>query len=68
MPQFVRGYVIVSPCGAVQFGTNSDTDEGAIELFRESCDITERQWLKLEDEGYRCAEVSMRVEQLGGGA
>lgn len=68
MINFVNGYVIIGPTGIVQFGTNCDTEEGSVDLFMEANDITERKWLKLEDEGFRCAKVSMRVEPIGGGA
>ena len=67
-PNFTSGYVVIGPTGIVQFGTNSDTKEESIELFIESNDITERKWLKLEDEGFRCAKMSMRIEPIGGGA
>jgi len=67
MPEFVKGYIIVGPTGIVQWGTNSDTPEQTIELFCKSAGISERKWLKLEDQGYRCAPVSIRVEPAGCG-
>lgn len=68
LPDFVKAYVVVGPTGIVQWGTNCETEEGSIELFIKAAKITERKWLKLEDEGFRCAKVSMRIEPIGGGA
>ena len=67
MPEFVKGYVIVSPAGKVMDGTNSDTEAESIEMFKTAIDITTQGWLALEDQGYRCAPVSMRIEPAGCG-
>lgn len=67
MPEFVKGYVIVGPTGKLMDGTNSDTEEESIEMFRAAIGITTQGWLGLEGHGYRCAPVSIRVEPAGCG-